>query len=597
MNLLHDAWLVLQTDRLSVLISFGSVLWGSLVVAAMLSRACRTMLEPAEALALSLGGWIVPVLLCGVVILALGTFLRVWPSPLLIAALMVLAAAWALRSILRAHSEDRPGSLDGVPSLLAIFVTLAFLRLAFASQTLLPMYFDSAEHYRIIRVLMEDYSGTASPAALAWPVRGYYHIGYHVVLAALTVLSHADLGRLMLVSGAIVAAALPIPLYVVTWRETGSAWAGLLAVVLGSLGWYMPAYVLNWGKYPALFGVSSLLFTLTAAYLAGVPRLASPQRRAYWILAIAGACATGAVHTRSMILLVIMIASWMLSAWSLRQPPLRRHLTIALAGLVLAVECVLLDSQGILRLLLDPYLGAGIWITCLTALLAPLAYIRFPRLLLACLLSLIFVLLALLIPSPPLISGTILDRPLVEMVLFVPVTLVGSAGAASLASSLFPRDGSARVAVASLLAATIILNAFVRYSFYPSDCCLRLAGDDLTALAWLRSEPVAGQGRVLIATTELRAAPLPYPPLLPASDAGAWVAPLSGRQTASLPYWVDFSSDPTLHALCAQDVTDIFVGSGPQSFSRESLQEMPAWYIIELRLPQTDLYRVTGCER
>lgn len=597
MSLLLDTWQVLQTDRLTVLLAFGGVLWGSLVVAGILIRLHDTRLDLADLFAISLGAWIVPVLFCSILVLLLGLFLRLRPSSLLIAASLLGAAACALWSILRAPRglrTDAPGTVLG---LAAIFLVLAILRLAFVSRTLLPMYFDSAEHYRIIRLLMDDYSGTTSPAALAWPVQGYYHIGYHSVLAAIAVLSQADLGRLILVSGQIAAAALPIPLFVIVGRETASQLGGSLAVLLGALGWYMPAHALNWGKYPALFGVAVLVSALAAIYLAGTSVPRSPGRRGLLIVSLIGACAAFAIHTRLIILLAIMIGSWILSSLWLYRPLLQRLLLAGLVILVVVVECVLLAREPVLHPVLDPYLGPGIWITCLVCLLAPFAFARFPRLAFGSVLSVGLLLLGMFIPGPGLASGPLLDRPLVEMVLFIPLALAGAAGAVALASIPGHRYASAPALIITLFAAGIVEHASLRYSFYPSSCCLRVGGDDLTALAWLADNPAPGPGRVLIPTVELRDSPLPYPPLHPASDAGAWVGSLTRRQTAGLPYGTDFGNRTTLESLCTQDVTDIFVSSDAQAFSEASLQETPAWYIMELRLPGVVLYRVTGCDR
>jgi hypothetical protein len=594
MNLLRDAWLVLQTDRLSVLLTVAWLLWGSILIAWIVIRFGRGAPSLAELFAVSLGGWMLPVFFSGILILALGVWARLRPSALLIGVLLFLTAAPSLDSILRWAEQRRPGAAGHLLALGTILLALAFLRLSFVSRLLLPMYFDSAEHYRIIRSLIQDYA--SAPAVLAWPVRGYYHLGYHVVLAVMTLLSQADLGRLMLVSGVFMVAALPIPLFVVASRETGSGLAGLAAVLLGSLGWYMPAHVLNWGKYPGLLGASVLLFALTSAYLASAaPR--SSERRVFFVLSVISAFVTTVVHSRSIILFAVMLASWLLSTLWLRRPTSQRLVAFGLVVLLLIGEVVLLVGEPVLQIVLDPYLGSGIWITCIVGLLAPFAFIRYPRLAFSCLLCLAFLLLGLFIPGPDFASGPLLDRPLIEMVLFIPLALVGAAGSSALASWLGSQYAPARTLVVPLLAIVIVVNASARYSFYPSECCLQVGPDDLTALSWLAANPPAGGGRVLIPTAGVLAAPPPYPPLLPASDAGVWVEPLTRRQTASLPYPTDFASQATLDALCAQDVTDIFVGSSPQSFSDASLQERPSWYIIELSLPQAVLYRVAGCQR
>ncbi len=240
----------------------------------------------------------------------------------------------------------------------------------------------------------------------------------------------------MLVSGVIALAALPLPLFVIAWRETGSRLAGGLAVVFGSLGWYMPAHVLNWGKYPALFGVPVVLFTVAAAYLSNVGADAGHGRRGLQVLAAVGACVAVLIHTRSLILLGILLMAWLFSGLWLGRPPIQRRLAIGVVVAGLVMEVLMLVRIPVLAPLLDPYLGAGIWITALAGLLGVFAFKSYPRFAFATVLALALLCLGLFIPVPGFSSGPLLDRPLVEMVLFVPLALLGAAGFAALATMI-----------------------------------------------------------------------------------------------------------------------------------------------------------------
>jgi hypothetical protein len=594
MNLLLDALSVLRSDSAAALVFLTCLFWGSLVVAAVLSRVPRIRSDGTVMLSLALGGWIVPVLLCSAVFLLLGILLHLHPSMLTVAAFGLVAAGWAIWTIGSVHEAK---SAPWVPSSLflgVLFLVIATLRLAFVARTPLPLYFDSAEHYRIIRDLMADYAASVAFMPVLWPVESYYHLGYHSVMAVLAALSQVNLARLMLVSGAIALAALPIPLFVIPYHETGSRSAGLLAVLLGSLGWYMPGYVLDWGKYPALFVVPVVVFTLSAAYLAGVAAENTPGKRGLQILALIGTGVALAIQTRSIILLAMMLAAWLLSNLWVVRPATQRLLAAALTFAGLIGVLIVLGRSPVLSPVLDPYLGNGIWITGLVGLLGVFAFKTYPRLAFASVCALVLLCLGLFIPVPRFASGPLLDRPLVEMVLFAPLSILGAAGFAAIIMQLHPRSDSVPVAVVALLSILIIANSVIRHSFYPSDCCVLVNGDDLAALDWLSSAPGA-DSRVLIPMAELSDAPLPYPPLIASSDAGAWVRPLTGRQTSSLPYWTDFGDPDTLGTLCQTAVSEIFVSSGAESFRDESLRGKPEWYIIELALPRTSIYRVTGC--
>ena len=60
----------------------------------------------------------------------------------------------------------------------------------------------------------------------------------------------------------------------------------MFAVTLGALGWYMPAHAVNWGKYPALFGLPAMLGAISLAYVASQAEMVSlAAARGFWVAA------------------------------------------------------------------------------------------------------------------------------------------------------------------------------------------------------------------------------------------------------------------------------------------------------------------------
>src|SRR5690606_32123855 len=112
--------------------------------------------------------------------------------------------------------------------------------------TAIPQYFDSAQHYLITRTLLNT-SGPLLP-----PSTGNYHIGFHLLLAFVTSTLRAQIIDTLLILGQIILAIIPLSIFFLVKGETRSNAAGIFAVMLAMLGWYMPAYAVNWGKYPAL---------------------------------------------------------------------------------------------------------------------------------------------------------------------------------------------------------------------------------------------------------------------------------------------------------------------------------------------------------
>lgn len=423
----------------------------------------------------------------------------------------------------------RRGLSPGLLFPLLLFLLFAFLRLGYAAEALLPPYFDSAFHYGLIRRLLEMEAG----APLRWPLQGWYHPGYHLITAGLFSFTGGSLSRVMLHFGQLLLAALPVPLYPLVRRLGGRAFAGWLAVLLAGFAWSMPAHAVDWGKYPALLGLLVFEFALGAA-LSGAGRTTA-----------LAALIAPLVHTRLLVLLGLAGTAWLASG---ARRLSRWLLPFALA--LLAAEVLGALRDPLLAAALKPYL---VWGTLPLLPLAALAFRHSPRAALACLLALTGMLAALFLPLTPAL--TLLDRPLVEMALFLPLALLCGLGADRL-----PR----RWAV--LLTVLALLLSFNQSNFLPSACC-RLAGpDDLAALHWLNANLPSG-AVVGIASAALQISPEGEPLREAGTDAGVWVAPLTGRAAVPLPYATAFLQPGDHAQLCARGIGWLYAGSGPLSFS------------------------------
>jgi hypothetical protein len=589
--ILADSWFVLRTQGPVLLVVLAFVLAGSVVVAQSMLPLLPAASGKYLIFPLALAGWGAPVFLFALLLFASALLLHLnpaIPAAALLAILVIASCIWAMRNRERLRLGVWPAFLP----LLVLFGGFLFLRLGFIAGTPLPLYFDSAEHYRIIRNLLYDYLHLPAIAALEAPVQSYYHLGYHLMLALMAAVSRANLSQLMLVCGVVALAALPFPLYVIPFQETGSRLAGWFAVFLGAVGWYVPAYVLNWGKYPALFGFPLVLFTLDLAYLAHLAPRGGRVKRALSIWVLFAACVALLVHTRSVILIGIALTSWQISgAWATR-PSLQRGLLVALTLALLVGVLGLLARTGLLAIVLDPYVESGLGVSCMVALLAVGAFWVFPRLALTAMLTVLFMCLSLMVRVPGFAATPLLDRPLVEMTLFAPLSILAAIGIAAVTRLLKSAHPFMRVGIV-VACLGVILQAAVGYSYSPSSCCNFVTADDTTALDWIQNH-VGTTDRILIAMAPARDAPPPYPPLVASSDAGVWILPLTGRQTTALPYWSDFASAATHSTLSVLGVQYIYVGGTPRSFNAGSLDQRPDWYQLELALPASRVYAVSG---
>ena len=148
MNILLNSGQVLMEDGPLLLTILATLLWGTLISLAVLLRLAGGQRADASLSALALGGWPVPALLLSAFLL-LGRL--VLPPGL--AAICALSAALAAAVLAAWSLRNRIGWSAALP--FALFALLLALRLGYARSLLLPPYFDSAEHCRIIRALLD----------------------------------------------------------------------------------------------------------------------------------------------------------------------------------------------------------------------------------------------------------------------------------------------------------------------------------------------------------------------------------------------------------------------------------------------------------
>ena len=417
--------------------------------------------------------------------------------------MVVLVSLTALLVASNFRTHPRPVVLldaAGAGILVAVTMALMVLRLAFVRDLVLPQYFDSATHYGLIHAVVEWAEGANPGHGLALPVTPYYHLGYHVVMGGLAGMAHLDIGALMLVSGQVILALMPLALYAPAHRLTGSAWAGALAVTLAAAGWYMPAFAANWGKYPALFAVSSTIGALVFGMLAFQAAPDGPARRRFLLLSIALTVTTGLVHTRSMLVVVAgVLAAWLaLQLGKLPAGPRRITLGLLLLGLIALVWSI--SVAPALSPALEPYVGSGLLATITVFLLSIWAFQYSARVSLAICLFIAFMLAGLVIPSSLPGFGSLFDRPLVELWIFAPLSLLGAVGFAGLSQHLSRRLSKAAAVV---ICAALVVHALLAYDPKASSCCTIVTRNDMVALDWL-GRNLSPHDLVAIATESLQ---------------------------------------------------------------------------------------------
>jgi len=573
---------------------FGILLFSALsqgLVIITLKRLYRDKLSSIEYFSLGLAGWMLPIFLISILWLLLG-----FTSSAALSRLVIPVSIFVLLAILfRLKLDPEPDSKKYIFFLLAFVLVSILVRLVFASRAIFPSYFDSAQHYSIIKNILQHGS------ALSLASSTYYHSGFHVLTAFLVTVLNADAAKAMLILGQMALALMPVSLFFLLRYITGSNIAGIFTVILAAFGWYMPAHAVNWGKYPALMSLALLPFVLSLAYLLTQNRVAFARQHEWkhYIILGLSVVSTILLHSRSLIILTVIFLAWVIATWLGGLSFRNRWLVFIALLIALALGTLFIQKQAVFGPLFDPYLRKGFWITALILLLSVFALKEHSRVVFACLLSMAMLLGGLFLPIqvPGYGSLTLLDRPLVEMILYLPLSLLGGLGLASLENLLTNasfwklfRKGY----ILAFMMGLIVIHALVTYDFYPSDCCVLVGNDDREALAWMDTH-LPGEAQIGISVTELNVLPSDALEGYSGGDAGIWITPLIERATVPLFFSSDFGQEDVRNLLCQSGVTHLYVGQLGRPFELARLQEHPEWYKVLLSTEQVKVYEVIGC--
>lgn len=496
-----------------------------------------------------------------------------WPSILILGSF--LPVLLAVVTIAIQVFRSRAGFRFDPFSLLVIVVVLVLLliRLSFLKHLIVPPYSDSPVHYQAVSDILGHAGGMKVNISLTNILNYYYHFGFHALTAWLVSVSGIAsldaislMGQLFLVIG-------PLSVFALALSLTGNLPGALLAGLLAAIGWPMPAFAVNWGKYPALTALA-----VAPAALAVLP--VWQKRKFEWLpysLLLGLFLGTVLLHTRIVFILGLAVASFTL-AGKLTQgnkPGLYQVLLRALAlGLFL---------WGFLAFFGESYDVLPLWIFLLA--LTPFGVWASPRLMVAALAFISGIWLQMLLPLPG--GQTLLDRPFVEILLVVPFSLWGGAGFAGLLQKTENRQFF-RIA-AGLASCSLLLAVFLaRGAYLPDPCCNYFTVQDAQAFEWIQENKTPQTLFVISVFTDGRQRF--------GTDAGIWIYPLTGIGTNMLAYDTNWDAPKTLDLLCqiGAPQTYLYVGGTRFGFTAEELRKQD-WLSLVFQANSAQIYQVTGC--
>ncbi len=171
------------------------------------------------------------------------------------------------------------------PLLLLLLLTLGLaVRLLAVRHINTPPWVDASRH-GLITAVMGDSGQTISNYGAYLPVDRFpYHYGFHTLSASLAQMTGHPLPALLLYLGQLLNALVPLTTYAALWLLTRRRDAALLAAFLVALPFFFPGYYATWGRLTQLTAV--LILPLTLAFTWLVVRGGRAWRRGWWLLAL-----------------------------------------------------------------------------------------------------------------------------------------------------------------------------------------------------------------------------------------------------------------------------------------------------------------------
>lgn len=459
-----------------------------------------------------------------------------------------------------------------------ILLLLLFIRLAFLKHIILPPYSDSPVHYQIISNLLHPGRLNSSKLSLDNLLNNYYHFGFHSLVAwliSITNINPADtislLGQLFLVIG-------PISILVFVYTLTNNIIGALFAGLLAAIGWHMPSFAANWGKYPAIAALAVMPSVL--ALLIFDINITS-LKKTYFLQGILILIGIALMHTRVIICLLLSVICFLLSNKLKIENELKITQRIGYSLLYIV------SLWPLLKILADFY--SGILVLVLSLVLLPFAFKVFPRLSVSIFLYTFGAWLITTVPTLfPNIYRPLLDKQFLEMMLYIPFSIISGAGLAGLTNKL-PANGTLRWSVIVSFFAIVIVNFIQINSLYPDSCCNYFSKDDRLAFEWIQ-EGTSEKTLVLISTSDSAGQRI-------GTDAGIWLFPLIGQPTNKLPYNIKWDSSNEIEKICRLGTIEIMIYVGGKQYSFDDSQlSNEKWARLAFRSGKTKIYQVSECQ-
>lgn len=443
---------------------------------------------------------------------------------------------------------------------LVIFLFFLFLRLAYLDGLVLPPYSDSAEHFRRVKNLV---SGAFSPLP-------YYHWGFHGIVAWAQVGTGNYSPLMMTFVTQFFLAVLPVSVYFMVLAFVDDLFAALFSALLAGIGWIIPAHATNFGKYPALVGVSLFPFFVGVAQLTLKPLSQITWKWVVYLLFVGTSIAW--LHSRLFFLLLFFCLTWLIAFLAESKfGDNKLFITWTAAFSTLSITGMFFLSYGEeFSKYFRYYFGIFSNMTFFVLAFLPLAFRKYAKSIFQWSLFALFWIAATIVSLPRFLYRyelTLVDQPFFELSFFVFLATLGGFGIKSLHDFLQEEDFR-RVFV--FLAILLLLNgAFSPQPWFVMESSNYVTEADDLALHWM-AENIEAQATVIIPSLQVNKF------YLRGTDAGVWVKILAERPTLKLPYDYRWDTAEGIANICGEvgqkSLIYIYGGGGDTSFHLPACQ-------------------------
>ena len=458
-----------------------------------------------------------------------------------------------------------------------IVFLLLIVRLSFLKHIILPSYSDSTIHYQIVYGFLHPELDSTSNLSFGNVFRNYYHFGFHALAAWLTLITKIDAVNTISLLGQLFLVTVPLSVLLLVYTLTNNVNGALFAGLLAAIGWDMPAFAVNWGKFPAL--ISLALLPAFIAFLILYIRDGTKNSRAvYWgMILVIGLVL---VHTRIVICLALVLIGFFLSSKLIRKNEIEFPQSVRLS--LLYVFCLWPISQ----LIANFYLRFPLWIVFL--LLLPYAFQNYPKVSVGIFFFTAGMWLVTLFPQIVYKNDQmLLDRQFLEIVLYIPFSVMGGTGFEGTIRKLSFNQTS-RWIVAGILVGCVIFNSRNSASLLPDSCCNYFQESDRYAFQWLQ-ENASDDSLVIISSFD-------DGDKIFGTDAGIWIYPLVGLNTNKLPFNTIWHLPNVIKEICKIGTQETYVYMGGRQYSFNNVQLVQQkWIELVYKSGGTEIYQVSKC--